>query len=102
MLKGGRFEGSKDNITWTLIKSLDSKIERGWNQISIKKVDRLAIRYFRFIHTSQSGCNLGEIALKGTKISNYTFGNSSIFNERSVILSYSDGLNKYEWTNITF
>jgi hypothetical protein len=101
-LKGARFEGSLDNTTWAGIKTLDSKVERGWNMITIKKKDQISFRYFRFIHSSQSGCSLGEIALKGTKISNSKVESLSALTETSAILSYFDGLNKYEWTNIVF
>lgn len=60
-LVGALFEGSADNITWKKIKTLESKVERGWNKISIKKKERISYRYFRFSHNAQSGCSLGEI-----------------------------------------
>jgi hypothetical protein len=77
-------------------------MDKGWNSIQIKKENRNAFRYFRFVHNSSSGCSMGEIVLRGIKITNPLFTNqtaSTLLNERSVLISYFDGLTKFTWNS---
>ena len=81
---------------------LSSKVHRGWNKITVDKNSRKAFRYFRFVHTSASGCSLGSILLRGNKINDPILGTNTTLIQESVVLSYSDGLNNFEWSSTPF
>lgn len=58
-VEGGRFEGSNDNVTWTLLGKVDQTVHAGWN--SIYTQDKSVYRYIRFVHDQMSKCGLAEI-----------------------------------------
>ncbi len=56
-IKGGVFEASIDNSTWTLLATIDQTVHAGWNSFMINNNYNL-YKHFRFRHTSDSGCKL--------------------------------------------
>ncbi len=101
-LKGALFQGSSNNITWETISTLSSKVQRGWNRIVIDKKSQKAYRYFRFSHTSASACSLGSIILRGSTINEPLLTVNTTLVQESIVLSYSDGLSKFEWLTTPF
>lgn len=53
---GGVFEGSNDDINWTIIGEIDETIHSGWN--TIKSFNNKLFRYIRYRHNSISSCNI--------------------------------------------
>lgn len=57
-IKGGKFQVSNDNSSWTTIATVDQTVHAGWNSFMIKNPN--IYRYIRFVHDSTSKCKLAE------------------------------------------
>ena len=62
-IQGGKFQASNDNSTWIDIATIDNTVHSGWNTFMIQNQN--VYRYVRFVHTSESGCQLAEFELSG-------------------------------------
>lgn len=57
-LVGGKFEGSTDNITYTVIAQIQANVTKGWNQWRTSQPLPTIYRYIRFSHNSTSSCRI--------------------------------------------
>ena len=68
---GAKLSASSDNTAWTdLVATVENTAKNGWNEW--RTLTPTTSRYIRFLHTSTSGCRLGELEVYGQLTSSTT------------------------------